>query len=34
MGVIAQNFVTHLNMSILRDSIADFKPVTRVQDDL
>ena len=34
MGVIAQNFVTHLNMSALRDSIADFKPVTRVQDDL
>lgn len=34
MGVIAQNFVTYLNMSVLRDSIADFKPVTRVQDDL
>lgn len=34
MGVIAQNFVIHLNMSVLRDSIADFKPVIRVQDDL
>lgn len=34
MKVIAQNLVTHLNMLVFRNSIADFTCVTRVQDDI